>query len=44
MLLEEPTGEPGPRNDPALDRAYRERVQWLRAEAVPPPPGVVPTE
>ena len=44
MLLEESTGEPGPRNDPALDRAYRERVQWLRAEAVPPPPGVVPTE
>ena len=43
-LLEEPGGEPGPRNDPELDRAYRERVRWLRAEAVPPPPGVVPTE
>lgn len=43
MLLEEPTGDPGPRNDPELDRAYRERVQWLKAEPVPPPPGVVPT-
>ena len=25
-LLEEPGGDPGPRNDPELDRAYRERV------------------
>ena len=44
VLLEEPSDEPGPRNDPSLDRAYRERVQWLQATAVPPPPGVVPTE
>ena len=43
-LLEEPTGEPGPRNDPELDRAYRERIHWLKVEAVPPPPGVLPTE
>jgi len=43
-LLEEPGADPGPRNDPALDHAYRERIHWLRAEAVPPPPGVVPTE
>ena len=43
-LLEEPGGEPGPRNDPELDRAYRERINWLKAEAVPPPPGVLPTE
>jgi len=34
----------GPRNDPALDRAYRERVLWLKTESVPPPPGVLPTE
>ncbi|MSP83076.1 MAG: hypothetical protein EXQ94_09115 [Alphaproteobacteria bacterium] len=43
-LLEEPGGEPGPRNDPAHDKAYRERVRWLKVEAVPPPPGVVPTD
>jgi hypothetical protein len=43
-LLEEPGQDPGPRNDPELDRAYRERVHWLKAEAVPPPPGVLPTE
>ncbi len=27
-----------------VDRAYRERVNWLRVETVPPPPGVLPTE
>ncbi len=43
-LLEEPGGEPGLRNDPELDRAYRERINWLKAEAVPPPPGVLPTD
>ena len=43
-LLEEPDGPPGPRNDPELDRAYRERVHWLKCEAVPPPPGVLPTD
>ncbi|MDE0046337.1 MAG: phytanoyl-CoA dioxygenase family protein [bacterium] len=43
-LLEEPGGPPGPRNDPELDRAYRERVHWLKCEVVPPPPGVLPTD
>jgi ectoine hydroxylase-related dioxygenase (phytanoyl-CoA dioxygenase family) len=43
-LLEEPGAEPGYRSDPELERAYRERVNWLKAEAVPPPPGVVPTD
>jgi ectoine hydroxylase-related dioxygenase (phytanoyl-CoA dioxygenase family) len=43
-LLEEPGGPPGPRNDPTHDKAYRERVRWLRIESVPPPPGVVPTD
>jgi len=43
-LLEDPDQEPGLRNDPELDRAYRERVRWLKCEAVPPPKGVVPTE
>jgi len=43
-LLEDPNKEPGPRNDPELDRAYRERIHWLKCEAVPPPKGVVPTE
>ena len=43
-LLEGPEAPRGPRNDPALDRAYREHVNWLKVEAVPPPPGVVPTE
>ncbi len=43
-LLEEPDGKPGPRNDPAHDKAYRERVRWLKVEPVPPPPGVVPTD
>ena len=42
-LLEGPDAPRGPRNDPALDRAYRERIHWLKTEAVPPPPGVVPT-
>ncbi len=32
------------RYDDSLDRAYRERVRWLKVEAVPPPPGVVPTK
>ncbi len=31
-------------NDPTLDRAYRASVNWLKAEAAPPPPGVLPTE
>ena len=43
-LLEESGGDPGPRNDPELDRAYRNRVHWLLTEAVPPPPGVLPTK
>lgn len=43
-LLEDAGVEPGPRNDPELDRAYRERINWLKVEAVPPPPGVLPTE
>jgi hypothetical protein len=32
------------RYDNSLDAAYRERVRWLRAEPVAPPPGVVPTD
>ncbi len=43
-LLEDPGAEPGYRSDPELERAYRERVHWLKVEAVPPPPGVVPTD
>ena len=44
VLLEEPGGEVGYRSDPELEKAYRERVNWLKVEAVPPPPGVLPTE
>ncbi|MBM3583369.1 MAG: phytanoyl-CoA dioxygenase family protein [Alphaproteobacteria bacterium] len=43
-LLEGPDAPRGPRNDPALERDYRERIFWLKAEPVPPPPGVVPTD
>jgi ectoine hydroxylase-related dioxygenase (phytanoyl-CoA dioxygenase family) len=43
VLEEQATGTP-PRYDHSLDRAYRERVRWLKVEAVPPPPGVVPTD
>lgn len=32
------------RYDDSLDRHYREQMRWLKVEAVPPPPGVVPTK
>jgi ectoine hydroxylase-related dioxygenase (phytanoyl-CoA dioxygenase family) len=44
VLLEEPGGEVGYRSDPELEKAYRERVNWLKVEEVPPPPGVLPTD
>tara|TARA_B100000686_G_scaffold258426_1_gene270694 strand:- start:158 stop:322 length:165 start_codon:yes stop_codon:yes gene_type:complete len=44
LLLEYYAGDGGSRNDPGLDRACRERVHWLKVEAVPSPPGVLLTE
>ncbi len=41
-VLEE--NAPPKRHDDSLDRHCRERMRWLRVEAVPPPPGVVPTK
>jgi ectoine hydroxylase-related dioxygenase (phytanoyl-CoA dioxygenase family) len=43
-LLEDDANAMARRYDNSLDRAYRERVRWLKTEPVAPPPGVVPTD
>jgi ectoine hydroxylase-related dioxygenase (phytanoyl-CoA dioxygenase family) len=43
-LLEDDPASRVRRYDNSLDAAYRERIRWLRAEPVAPPPGVVPTD